>query len=42
MYGNNEDVPTKLMEIFRLSSPGNVHHIVQQVGATDPVSPQSY
>jgi hypothetical protein len=41
MYGNNEDVPDKLLDIFLLSSPGIRNHMIQQVGATDPVLPQS-
>jgi hypothetical protein len=42
MYGNNEDVSDKLLDIFLLRSPGIINHMIQQVGATDPVFPQSY
>jgi hypothetical protein len=42
MYGNNEDVPDKLLGIFLLRSPRIINHMIQQVGATDPVFPQSY
>jgi hypothetical protein len=42
MYGNNEDVPDKLLGIFILISLGIINHMIQQVGATDPVFPQSY
>jgi hypothetical protein len=42
MYGNNEDVPRKLMEIFLLGSPGIINHMILQGGFTDPVFPQSY
>jgi hypothetical protein len=42
MFGNNEGVPDKLLNIFLLSSPGVRNHMNQQVGATDPVFPQSY
>jgi hypothetical protein len=42
MYGNNEDVPDKLLDIFLLRSPGIIKHMIQQVRATDPVLPQSY
>jgi hypothetical protein len=42
MYGNNEGVPDKLLVIFLLSSPGIRNHMNQQVGAPDPVFPQSY
>jgi hypothetical protein len=42
MYGNNEDVPDKLMDIFLLRSPGLINHVIWQVGATDPVFPKSY
>ncbi len=42
MYGNNEDVQEKLLNIFFLRSPGIINHMIQQVGATDPVFPQSY
>jgi hypothetical protein len=42
MYGNNEDVPEKLLDIFLLTSPGIINHMIWQVGATEPVFPQSY
>jgi hypothetical protein len=42
MYGYNEDVPVKLLNIFLLSSPGIRNHMIQQVGATNSVFPQSY
>jgi hypothetical protein len=42
MYGNNEDVPDKPLDIFLLRSPGIINQIIQQVGATDPVFSQSY
>jgi hypothetical protein len=42
MYGKNEDVPTELMDIFLLSSLGNINHMIWQGGATDPVFTQSY
>jgi hypothetical protein len=42
MFGNNEGVPAKLLDIFLLSSPGIRNHMNQQVGAPDPVCPQSY
>ncbi len=42
MYGYNEDVPDKLLDIFLLRSPGIINHMIQQVGATDHVFPQSY
>jgi hypothetical protein len=42
IYGNNEDVPDKLLEIFLLSSPGIINHMNWQVHAPDPVFPQSY
>jgi hypothetical protein len=42
MYGNNEDVPEKRLVIFLLSSPEMINHMIRQVGATDPVFPQSY
>jgi hypothetical protein len=28
MYGNNEDVPDKLLEIFFLRSPGIINHMI--------------
>ncbi len=42
MYGNNEGVPDKLLEIFPLSSPGIRNHMNRQVGAPDPVFPHFY
>jgi hypothetical protein len=42
MNGNNEGVPDKLMVIFLLSSSGIRNHMHRQVGAPDPVFPQSY
>ncbi len=33
---------TNFLEIFLLSSPGIRNHMNQQVGAPDPVFPQSY
>jgi hypothetical protein len=42
MYGNNEDIPFKLLDNFLLRSPGIINHMIQQVGATDPLFPQSY
>jgi hypothetical protein len=42
MYGNNEDFLTKLMDIFLLSSPGNINHMIRPGGATNPVFPQSH
>ncbi len=42
MYGNNKDIPGKLLNIFFLSSPGIRNHMNQCVGAPDPVFPQSY
>ncbi len=42
IYGNNEDVPDKLLDTFLLSSPGIRNHMNQQVGVPDPVFPQSY
>jgi hypothetical protein len=42
MYGNNEDVPAKLLDLFLLRSLGIINQMIQQVGATDPVFPQSY
>ncbi len=42
IYGNNEDVPDILLEVFLLSSPGIINHIDRQVHAPDPVFPQSY
>jgi hypothetical protein len=42
IYGTNEDVPDKILDIFLLSSPGIRNHMNQRVGAPDPVLPQSY
>ncbi len=42
MYGNNECVPDKLLDIFLLNSPGIRNHMNRQVGAPDPVFPKSY
>ncbi len=42
MFGNNECVPDKLLDIFLLSSPGIRNHMNRQEGALDPVFPQSY
>ncbi len=42
IYGNNEDVPDKLFDIFLLISPGIRNHMNRQVGAPDPVLPQYY
>ncbi len=42
MFGNNECVPDKLLDIFLLSIPGIRNHMNQQVGAPDPEFPQSY
>jgi hypothetical protein len=42
MYGNNEGVPRKLMDIFLLGSPGIINHMIQRGGFTGPVFPQSY
>ncbi len=42
MYGNNEDVPEKYLVIFLFSSLRMINHMIWQVGATDPVFPQSY
>jgi hypothetical protein len=42
MYGNNEGVLDKLLVILLLSSPGIRNHMNWQVGAPDPVFPQSY
>jgi len=42
MYGNNEDVSDKLLDIFLLSSPGIRNHMNRQEGALDPVFPQYY
>ncbi len=29
MYGNNEDIPDKLLDIFLLRSPGIINHMIQ-------------
>jgi hypothetical protein len=42
MYGNNEDVPDKLLGIFLLSDPGIRSHMNRQVRDPDHVFPQSY
>jgi hypothetical protein len=42
MYGNNEDVPKKHMEIFLLGSPGIINHMIPQREFTHPVFPQTY
>ncbi len=42
MYGKNDNNPHKCLKIFLLSSPGIINHMIRQVGATDPVFPQSY
>jgi hypothetical protein len=42
IYGNNGDVPDKLLNMFRWSSPGIRNHMNRQVVAPDPESPQSY
>ncbi len=42
MYGNYEDVPDKLMDIFLLRTPGLINHMIRQVGDTDPVFTQLY
>jgi hypothetical protein len=42
MYGNNEDVPRKLMDIFLLGSPGIINHMIWQGGFTNAVFPQSH
>jgi hypothetical protein len=42
IYGNNGDVPDKLLDIFLLSCPGIGNHMTRQVVAPDPVFPQSY
>ncbi len=41
IYGNNECVPDKLLNIFLLSSLGIGNHMNWQVGSPDPVFPQS-
>ncbi len=42
LYGNNEDIPKKLMDIFLLGSPGIINHMILQGGFTDPLFTQSY
>ncbi len=42
IYGNNEDVPDKLLDIFLLSSSGIRNHMNWRVVASDPVFSQSY
>jgi hypothetical protein len=42
IYGNNGDVPDKLLNIFLLSSPGIRNHMNRRVVAPDPEFPQSY
>jgi hypothetical protein len=42
MYGNNECVPDKLLDIFLLSSSGIGNHMNWHLVALDPVFPQSY
>ncbi len=42
MYGNNGDVPDKLLDIFLLSCQGFRNHMNHWVVAPDPVFPQSY
>jgi hypothetical protein len=42
MYGNNEDIPDTILDIFILSSPGIRNHMNLRVVAPDPVFPQSY
>jgi hypothetical protein len=42
IYGNNGDDPDILFNMFLSSSPGIRHHRNLQVGAPDPVFPQSY
>ncbi len=42
MYGNNGDVPDKLLNMFLLSSPRISNHMNRQVVAPDPEFPQSY
>ncbi len=37
IYGTNEDVPDKLLDIFLSSSPEIRNHMNQQVGAPDSV-----
>jgi hypothetical protein len=42
IYGNNSDVPDKLLDIFLLTNPGIRNYMNRQVFAPDPVFPQSY
>jgi hypothetical protein len=42
MFGNNEGVPDKLLNIFLLSSSGIRNHMNLQMVAPDPEFPQSY
>ncbi len=42
IYGNNGDVPDKLLNMFLSSSPGIRNHMNRQVVATDPEFPQFY
>jgi hypothetical protein len=42
IYGNNGDVPEKLLDIFLLSCPGIGNRMNWQVVAPDPMFPQSY
>ncbi len=42
MYGNNEDIPDKLLDIFLLSRSGIRNQMNWWVGAPNPVFPQSY
>ncbi len=42
IYGNNGDVPDKLLNTFLLSSPGIRNHMNWRVVAPDPEFPQSY
>jgi hypothetical protein len=42
MYGSNEDIPRKLMDIFLLGSPGIINHMIWCGRFTDPVFPQYY
>jgi hypothetical protein len=42
IYGNNGDVPEKLLDIFLLSCPGIRNHMNRRVVAPDPVFSHSY
>ncbi len=42
IYGNNGDVPDKLLNMFLSSNPGIRNHMYQWVVAPDPEFPQSY